>query len=324
VSSAVTVAIPVLDGGPLLLEVLAAVAAQRVDRDVELLVCDSGSRDGSADAARRAGARVLRIPRAEFSHGGTRNLLAREARGEHVAFLTQDATPAGPGWLQALLDGFALAADVALVTGPYLPRPGAPVHLRRELAAAFAAMAAPDGGPRVYRLADAGRPPAPGPATFHSDADGALSKAAWRRVPFRAVPYGEDQLLALDMLRAGFAKAFVPAAAVLHSHHYPPAEQLRRHFQEFQALREVFGHVADASPRRLLGHVRGQVARDRAYARALGLGGGALDAATLRSLGYHAGRAAAAAAGTRVRWPRSARSELLGDVAGGAVEVPEP
>ncbi len=96
-------------------------------------------------------------------------------------------------------------------------------------------------------------------------------------MPFRDVPYAEDQALALDLLRAGYARAFVPDAAVVHSHDYGPVEQLRRHFDEFRALHDVHGHVADANPRRVLGHVRAQVRRDRAYGRALGLDARALD-----------------------------------------------
>jgi glycosyltransferase involved in cell wall biosynthesis len=294
VPGAVTVAIPVLNGGPLLAEVLGAVRAQRIAAEVEVLVCDSGSTDGSDRVALDAGARLLRIARSEFSHGGTRNLLAAEARGEHVAFLTQDSTPAHDRWLEQLVAGFALADDVALVTGPYLPRPGASVHVRRELAAMFGAMGE---APKVYRLADAGDPLAPGEATFHTDANGALSKAAWRRIPFRRVPYAEDQLLALDVLRAGLARAYMPSAAVIHSHDYRPVEQLRRHYDEFRALREVYGHVADANPRRLIGHVRAEVRGDLGYARANGL-----PSEPLRSLVYHGGRAAAAAVGSRSRW----------------------
>ena len=45
--------IPVKDGGPLLARVLEAVRAQG---DLELLVIDSGSRDGSLEIARAAGA----------------------------------------------------------------------------------------------------------------------------------------------------------------------------------------------------------------------------------------------------------------------------
>ena len=50
VADAVTVAIPVRNGGGLLGEVLEPCAAQRVDRTVELLVADSGSTDGSRPA----------------------------------------------------------------------------------------------------------------------------------------------------------------------------------------------------------------------------------------------------------------------------------
>ncbi|HYM57345.1 MAG TPA: glycosyltransferase [Solirubrobacteraceae bacterium] len=293
----VTVAIPVRNGGPLLAEVLDAVAAQRIDRELELLVCDSGSTDGSVALAQGRGARVLRIAPVEFSHGSTRNLLAREARGAHVAFLTQDSSPAGDGWLAALLEGFAVAPEVALVTGPCLPRPGTTAAVARELHDFFAGMH--EGTPRVYRLADAGDPPSPGPATFHTDANGAVLRAAWERVPFRPVPFAEDQQLCLDMLRAGYSKVFNPGASVVHSHEYPPLERFRRHFDEFRALQETYGHVADVHPRRSLGRVRDQVRRDRAYERARGSGGAAVDAATLQSVGYHAARVAAAALGSR-------------------------
>jgi rhamnosyltransferase len=81
----VTVAIPVLNGSEYLDEVLAAVRAQEVKADVELLVVDSGSTDGSLEIAERRGARVHEIPKSEFSHGGTRNLMMELAKGERVA-----------------------------------------------------------------------------------------------------------------------------------------------------------------------------------------------------------------------------------------------
>ena len=74
--SSVSVVIPVKDGGPLLERVLAAVARQR---PLELIVIDSGSRDGSAQAARAAGARVIEIEPGEFGHGRTRNMGAELA-----------------------------------------------------------------------------------------------------------------------------------------------------------------------------------------------------------------------------------------------------
>jgi glycosyltransferase involved in cell wall biosynthesis len=302
--SSATVAIPVLNGGPRLQEVLDAVARQRVDREVELLVADSGSTDGSRELAARHGAALVDVPPGGFSHGGTRNLLMERASGEHVAFLTQDAVPASDTWLARLLEAFDLAPEVALAYGPYIPRPDASVMVARELTEFFASLS-PDGRPRVDRgLRDEDR--RPGPVTFFTDANSCIARSAWERVGFRDVSFAEDQLLATDMLAAGFAKAFVPAAGVVHSHDYPPLERLGRFFDEFRALREVYGHVEKVGVRHTLGTIRRNVARDRAYASARGGGDVTLDALT-----FHVVRAAGAALGTRAdRLPAALRRRL--------------
>jgi glycosyltransferase involved in cell wall biosynthesis len=287
----VTVAIPVLNGGPLLGEVLDAVAAQAGVGPVELLVIDSGSTDGSRELARSRGARVVEIAPAEFSHGGTRNRLMELSGGDHVAFLTQDSVPADAGWLAALLGGFALADDVALVCGPYLPRPGDSPMVRRELLEFFARF----GGPRVDR-GDGG----PGPQTFFSSANGAVARWAWERVPFRPVAYAEDQQLARDVLAAGLAKAYVPEAAVVHSHDHPPLRALRRYFDDFRALAEVHGHREPLTPRYIAARVRNDVAADRAFARREGA-----ELSLLRALRHHAARSLGRSLGTNAdRLPR--------------------
>ena len=43
------------------------------------------------------------------------------------------------------------------------------------------------------------------------------------------------------MLRAGFAKAYMPDAAVIHSHEYSGWDWLRRSFDEARAVQEVYG-----------------------------------------------------------------------------------
>jgi glycosyltransferase involved in cell wall biosynthesis len=299
-SRPVTVAIPVLDGGALLGEVLAAVRAQEVDRPVELLVADSGSTDGSAQLARRLGARVLDVAPGEFSHGGTRNRLVAEAAGDHVAFLTQDSVPAHRGWLAALLRGFTLADDVALTCGPYRPREGDSPMVRRELTEFFARF----GGERVDRGA-AG----PGPASFYSSANGAIARWAWERVPLRPVPYAEDQVLARDVLAAGLAKAYVPEAAVVHSHDLPPLRALRRYFDDFRALGEVHGQREPLSPRYIAARVRGDVAADRAYMVREGV-----PVQTWRSVRHHTARALGRSLGSNAdRLPAPARRALSHD-----------
>jgi rhamnosyltransferase len=289
----VTVAIPVRNGGALLRDVLAAVRAQRVDRPVELLVADSGSSDGSVDVARSFGAAV--VPVATFSHGGTRNLLVERAAGTHIAFLTQDAVPAGDRWLAELLAGFELAHDVALVYGPSLPRPGAPAAVARELEAWFTSLA-PDGRPRLDRTRE---PHGPGAVTFFSSANGAVARWAWTRVPFPPVPYAEDQALARDMLRAGYGKVYAPDAAVVHSHDYTTIAQFRRAFDEWRALREVHGWVQPLAPARTLLALQSNVRADMRTVRTSGVPPAVVARELARSVRHWTVRAAGAAAGSR-------------------------
>ncbi len=292
----VSVALPVRNGAPHLEAVLHAVRAQRLDAPLEIVAIDSGSTDGSLEILRSHGVRIQEIAHSDFSHGGTRNALMELAGGEYVAFLTQDAEPVDDRWLTRLLEGFALSRDVGLTCGPYRPRPGASVPVRRELETWFASFTA-GGNPRVDRSDN--RSPHPGPATFFSSANGCVARAAWTRVPFRPVPYAEDQRLAVDMLHAGFAKVFLPEAEVWHSHEYAPLDGFRRVFDEFRALSEVYGHRESLAPRPVIGRIRREVSLDRRWARRAGTGGERLDVDTLRSLRYHSLRAVAAGVGTR-------------------------
>ena len=99
----------------------------------------------------------------------------------------------------------------------------------RELADWFGSFA-PDGRPRVDRLRER-RASGPGhcaarPAWLLHRRQRLRGQGGLGEVPFRSVPYAEDHQLALDMLRAGYAKVYVPGAAVLHSHDYAPRRAL--------------------------------------------------------------------------------------------------
>src|SRR6185437_11121344 len=194
----VTVAIPTLDPGPEFRRTLEAVRVQDIgDGEVELLICDSGSADGTPALARAHGAEVIEISREQFSHGGTRNLLMSAARGDHVAFLTQDAVPAGAGWMASLLAAFTLAPRVGLAFGPYRPQPGAGLSVERELTTWFASFSDGVGGGAVVHALPVGGRDVParafmGHLGFFTDANGCVARAAWREAPFREVAYAED------------------------------------------------------------------------------------------------------------------------------------
>lgn len=300
-----SVTIPVLNGAGPLERTLAAVQAQQLEppASLELLVCDSGSRDGSVALAHSYGAEVIEIAPESFSHGGTRNLLMERSQGQYVVFLTQDSEPAHERWLVRLLEGFSLADDVALAFGPYRPRSDASAMVARELSDWFRSFS-PAGSPRIDRLDPSERKIEArallGPRGFFTDANGAVARAAWEAVRFRRIAYAEDHVLAHDMLRAGYAKAFLPDAAVVHSHEYSLSGWLRRSFDEARAMRDVYGWVEPLDARSITRNVWGRVGADWRWARAhrdVGV------AAMLRLLGgsaiHHLARTAGAVLGSR-------------------------
>ena len=281
----VSVVIPVKDGGPLLGRVLAGVREQG---EVELIVLDSGSRDGSREIARDAGAELIEVPPEEFGHGRTRNLGAQRSRGELIAFLTQDAIPA-PGWLDAVVEGFALTDRVGAVFGPHLPGSDTSPMIARELTEFFAGFA-PNGAPALQRRGD--------PA-FLSNVNACYLRECWERIRFADVDYAEDQAFGTRMLEEGWTKVYHPAAAVYHAHDYGPVEFMRRYFDEYRGLRQTIGHVEPISARGLAGTVRRQVSGDRAWMREQGYGSSARARWTARSAAHHAGRGIASALGSR-------------------------
>jgi rhamnosyltransferase len=129
------------------------------------------------------------------------------------------------------------------------------------------------------------------------------------------VSYAEDQMLAQDLMSAGWAKTYHPAAVVTHSHDYPPAERLRRSFDEARALREVRGHRAHGGPLRPALVVQRRVRDDLALARREGAGRAAL---APRSLAHHGARTLGEVLGSRAdRLPAGVRRALSLEGRGG-------
>ncbi len=312
-SRRVSAIIPVKDGRRYLGELLDALAREGVD---EVLVIDSGSRDGSLQIARAAGAVVREIAPQDFGHGRTRNAAAQLASGDVLAFLTQDATPA-PGWLAAHLEALDLDPRVGASFGPHLPRPDSSPMIARELVEFFASFS-PDGGPALQRLGD---------EPFLSNVNAAYRRACWSELRFRDIAYAEDQAFGRDLLDAGWLKAYHPRAAVLHAHDYSPTEFMRRYFDEYRGLRETAGHVEAFDLRTAARGTAHAVKRDVAWAR--DQGAGRVAAATLapRSAAHHGGRRVFSALGSRAgSLPPAVRRALSlegrDDGAGSAPAVP--
>jgi GT2 family glycosyltransferase len=101
---------------------LEAVGAQTL-APVEIVVWDNASSDGSADLARRHGARVLESP-ANVGFAAAANELVRATAGRYLLLLNPDAAPA-PDYLERLVVAAEADARIGSVTGK-LVRPAPP------------------------------------------------------------------------------------------------------------------------------------------------------------------------------------------------------
>jgi glycosyltransferase involved in cell wall biosynthesis len=236
----ISVVIPVKDGGLDLVRCLEAISRQQLNEEVEVVVIDSGSSDGSAERARSLGARVHEIPPEEFSHGGARNLGAKVARGEILVFTSQDAYATDDAWLATLVAPLRDNENVAGVYGRQLPHEDAIPAERYFLDFLYGRT------PRTQRLTDPEQ--LSFEATLFSNVNSAVPRAVLERFPLAAdVIMSEDQEWSRRVLLAGLDIVYEPRAAVRHSHAYTVASAFRRFFDSGASASRAYVSEARSS-----------------------------------------------------------------------------
>jgi rhamnosyltransferase len=189
-----------------------------------VLIIDSSSVDGTADLARAANFRVITIAREEFGHGRTRQLAVELlSTVDIIVFLTQDAVLESSNSICTLLQPFDDPTVVATF-GRQLPREGAtPIETHARL---FNYPA------QTSERTLASRDQLGFKVIFISN-----SFAAYRRDTLvtvggfpRNVIFGEDTIVAANLLLSGWKIAYVAEARVYHSHRYSWTQDFRRYF----------------------------------------------------------------------------------------------
>jgi rhamnosyltransferase len=249
----ISVVIPVKNGGAELDRCLAAIGAQQVGEEIEIVVVDSGSTDGSPVRARAAGALVHEIPAEEFGHGRTRNLGVALATGDLVVFTSQDAVADDDRWLARLAAAARSGPEVAGAYGRQLPHADARPPERFFLDFLYGPVA------RTQRLG-------PGEdlsfeTTLFSNVNAAVPSALLERYPFRDdLTMSEDQEWSRRVLRAGYSLVYEPLAAVRHSHAYTIATAFRRFFDSGVSAEHAY--VEGAASRAALRRAGGRYAAE--------------------------------------------------------------
>lgn len=247
--------VPTLNAGALWPSWLTAFERQtrRPDR---LLVIDSSSDDDTVALARSYGFGVHVIAKADFNHGGTRQLgigLLHDA--EIIVFMTQDALLAGPDAIERLLEAFA-DERVGAAYGRQFP------HRDAKPIGAHARLFNYPPQSRVRSLDD--RRQLGIKTAFISNSFAAYRRSALLDVggfPTDTV-MNEDTFVAGKMLLSGWKVAYRADARVHHSHDYAYADEFKRYFDigVFHArtpwLQETFGKAAGEGRRYVVSELR--------------------------------------------------------------------
>jgi glycosyltransferase involved in cell wall biosynthesis len=219
---------------------VAAMTAQVGAPPYEVIVVDNASQDDTGALAAAAGARVLRLDDRAGGPGAARNTAVASTEAEFIAFTDADCFPV-PGWLAALAPHLP---DAELVAGPVDPDPEAlaRTHWDRTVAFDRESPLYPTANLAVRRSAFLA---AGGFRDWVLDRDG--------RAPGH--PYGEDTVLAWNVLRDGGRATFAPDALVHHAV-FPetPRRWIERH-NEMRHLPSLVRQVPELRRTLLLGGV---------------------------------------------------------------------
>jgi rhamnosyltransferase len=254
---------------------LAALADQSAP-EANVLFIDSGSTDGSRDAAERRGVRILDLEASAYVPGRVLNQAMEATQSPVVVFLNADAVPLSPDALVQLVAPL-FRPNVVATFGRQVPRTGADPQTRLDHLRAF--------GPEEPVETARGK--------FFSMAASALRRDAWERLRFdEHLAYSEDVDWVRRASALGWESAYAPEARFEKSRHY----DLRGHWQ-----RRMGEGAADAVIYRLASvswladwavPLTGALARD---VRAGILSPRSLATRFVQASGYYAGRRRATA-----------------------------
>ena len=204
-------------------ETLPALAAQH-HKPWELIVCDSGSTDGSVELLRQFQPRhLIQIAQKEYNPARVMNHGMSLASSQFGIFLNADATPQGPDWLGPLVTGL-LDPQVAAVFGRQIPRPDCRAVFAHDYARCFGARRESAKWEHFFSMASSG-----------------VRKDVWARRGFNErMQYSEDDEFTRWCRARGYRIAYVAESVVMHSHNYTPGQAWKRSFGEGRALAAVW------------------------------------------------------------------------------------
>lgn len=192
-------------------------------KDVEIILVDSGSTDSTVSIAESYGARVVRIPSAEFTFGRSLNYGIKEAKREFIVIASAHVYPVYPDWLETLLHPFQ-DERVAVAYG-------------KQRGPEFAKFSEQ----QIFHqwFPDLSNPKQE--TAFCNNANAAIRKSLWEKNNYDETLTGlEDLAWAKWAREQGLAIAYVSEAEIIHVHNETPRGVYNRYRREAMALRKIY------------------------------------------------------------------------------------
>jgi len=247
----VSIVIRTLNEARHLRDLLDSIRQQETDSwEVETVVIDSGSTDGTQEIANDFGCVLTHIRREAFSFGRSLNWGCEAATGEVLVFVSGHCVPTDRRWLQQLCAP-VFAGTVDYCYGRQIGGSDSRFSECRIFAKYY---------PEVSRLPQNG--------FFCNNANSALSRTAWRAHRFDEELTGlEDMELAKRLCAAGGRVGYVADACVYHYHQESWPQIQRRFEREAIALRKIMPQI-HVSRRDTARYIASSIAHDLHAARA--------------------------------------------------------
>jgi len=194
--------------------------------DIEVLLVDSGSTDGTLAIAADFPVTVLPIRKEEFSFGRSLNHGCQAASGDVLVFVSGHCIPVAPTWIARLVAPLGRDGIVYAYGGQ---RGGETSHFSEtQIFAKYF-----PGGDRL-----------PQEGYYCNNANAAMLRSVWQQHRFDEELTGlEDMHLAKRLLAQGHRIGYVAEAAVYHLHDETWAQVRRRFEREAIALQHIMPEV---------------------------------------------------------------------------------
>ena len=221
----VSVVIPTFNGAHELPELLQLLQRQTGIGRLEVVVVDSGSKDGTDSFAEQNGCKVIRIPQSEFSHSHARMLGATAATGEYLLFMTQDALPDRTDWVLRMLQP-CLTSGAAAVSCYETPKDGA--DLLSHITVWNWKNIMSGGKDQLTSLPDDRSYDSLRRSAQLSDNACVVNRSIFMELGGHRGAYAEDLDLGIRLLQAGHKLGLLSSVSVVHSHNRPPLYNFKR------------------------------------------------------------------------------------------------